>query len=305
MPEQKKRNRREILLIVIIGVLVIANLIKWYADNQNRKEMQEQMDKKELELFDTYTKLDSISNQVEIKIEKIRSLGGRIDSLVTLKEELEQDKYNLRVAKSITQKRYNEIKEKVEGYESLLLQKDEEIEKLKVANTVLLAENQDLKTDKSSLISKISNLESEKGVLQKKVSTAATLRAEGIEVYAISKSGKEISGGSFRIRQLDKLKIAFKVAENDLAELGTKEVFMRLIDPNQSVLYNVTSSNSGTFTKDGKDLFFTQKKDFLFDNSNQTVEIEFYKGSEFRKGLYRVELYNNEEVIGETTFIVK
>jgi len=299
-----KKNNRRILVIVVVAILLIVNGIQFYISRQNEQKSRELLQNQEQELDNTYSKLDSISGQLAIKIAEIEKLGGDIDSLLVIKEQLEQEKKQLIVSKNITQERYNQIKGKIEGYEFLLKKKDEEISKLKEVNEALLSENQNLKENRNELNKEIQNLQQQQEEINEKISEAAVLKAQDISFFAISKRGKERDGNEFRVRQLDRLKVNFSLAKNPLSELGSKSIYMRIIDPEGGSLYNA-AAGSGTFDHNGEQLFFTALKEILYDNSGQDVQFVYDKGSEFKKGQYQVELYAEGALIGKKPFIVK
>ena len=129
------------------------------------------------------------------------------------------------------------------------------------------------------------------------------LKIEKFQVFAIDSKGKERSN-EFRNRQIDQLKITFVLGENKVAPITGKKMWIRIVDPNSNVLFDLTKG-SGTFMFDGRELFFTEKKEILYDRSQQTVIVYYQKGSEFPLGSYNVEIYTDDYVVGSGTFIVK
>ncbi len=301
---KSKVNNRMVLIVAVLVILAIINGIQYYMAVKSEKRNREIIESKELQLVATYAKYDSISGQLEMKIREIERLGGDIDSLLIIKEQLEREKNELKLSRNLAQERYNKIRDKIEGYESLLKRKDEEISKLKEVNEALLSENIDLKTQKNELNQEINSLQAERGELQEKISVAATLNTENLQFFAINRRGKERDGDEFKVKQLDKLRITFNIEENALAEVGAKNIIMRIIEPEGSALYNV-AAGSGTFQHNGEEIFYTASKEILFDNSNQLVTFEYEKGSEFKKGLHKVEFYAEGTLIGQDQFIVK
>lgn len=298
-----KVNNRMVLIVAVLVILAIINGIQYYMAVKSEKKNREIIESKELQLVATYAKYDSISGQLDMKIQEIEKLGGDIDSLLIIKEQLEMEKNELKLSRNLAQERYNKIRDKIAGYESLLKRKDEEIEKLKEVNEALLTENIDLKSQKNELNQEINSLQVERGKLQEKISVAATLGTENLKFFAINRRGKERDGDEFKTKQLDKLKITFNIEENSLAEVGAKNIIMRIIEPEGSALYNV-AAGSGTFEYNGEEVFFTSSKEILFDNSNQQITFEYEKGSEFKKGLHKVEFYAEGALIGRGQFIV-
>ena len=56
---------------------------------------------------------------------------------------------------------------------------------------------------------------------------------------------------------------------------------------------------------DGKETFYTAKKDVLFDNSQQQLSFTYDKGSEYDKGVYTMEAFTDGYSMGAKTFTVK
>jgi outer membrane usher protein FimD/PapC len=69
-------------------------------------------------------------------------------------------------------------------------------------------------------------------------------------------------------------------------------------------LFDVTNG-SGSFTFEGRELFYTVKQEILYDKSTQQVIVFYKKGSDFSPGLHQVEVYTNEYKMGNGTFTVK
>jgi len=285
-------------------MLLIFNGVQFYFNQVNQIKNQEQLENREMELITTFAKLDSISDELEDKITEIRRLDGNVDSLLKIQAELQQEKIDLQNSQRITQNRYNQIKAKVEGYEILLKKKDEEIATLKEVNAALLEETYVLKEEKQQLTGELNKLQVTTSELEKKVSTASSLKVENFELTAINRQEKELKGDSFKVRQLVKLIVKYRLELNELAEIGTKEIFLRIVEPDGSALYNLTAG-SGSFDYKTSKLFYTKVQEILFDNSGQLYQFEFDKGTDFNKGQYSVELYNDGTLIGTTTFIVR
>jgi len=89
-----------------------------------------------------------------------------------------------------------------------------------------------------------------------------------------------------------------------VARKDTKQIIMRLIEPNGSVLYDA-ATGGGFFNVDGKDLPYTDKRSVKFENSRQQVGFVYVKGGEFKTGKHKIELYGDGFKIGETSFTVK
>jgi myosin heavy subunit len=299
---QKKSNKRA-LIIAIIAIFVIINGVKLYMDYQKQEELESEIASKDAELEDTYQKLENISNELNQKIEEIQRLGGDIEELTKVKEELEKEKTQLRAAQTTANRRYKEIKDKLEGYETLLKQQDSEITRLKEINKELVVENTSLKNRENKLTDSLNTVTQSKQQLAEKVALASRLKAENIKIFAVNSKGKEREN-EFRNRHIDKIRVEFTLAENKVAPIEGKDILIRVINPEGDVLFDV-ASGAGTFIIDGKELFYTARQEILFDNTQQKLSFLYDKGSEYKDGKYIIEIYADDYVIGRTNFTVK
>ena len=296
------KNKRT-LIIAIIALLLIVNGVIYYMDYREKKELQAEINSKNTELLETYDKLNTISNELDQKIKEIEALGGDVAELQQAKAELEAEKEQLTKSASIAQRRYSEIREKVQGYETLLKQKDVELNRLRSLSDSLYAENTTLKTTTNQLSDSINRITKTRSELQKKVKVASRLKAENIKVMAINKRGKEREG-EFRDGQIEQLKVQFNLADNPVAPIESKDILLRVIDPNGNVLFDV-ATGSGTMMIDNREEFYTAKQEILFDNTRQQLAFVYQKESDYEDGIYNVELYSDGYLIGTEKFKVK
>ncbi|MFL2999205.1 MAG: hypothetical protein ACJZZ9_01860 [Cytophagales bacterium] len=280
-----------IIIVIIIG---LAYFIYQNNENEKIKMMQEK------ELDNVYLELDSISNVLSEKILTISQLGGDIDSLLVLKENLEIEKKEFRTR---AYAQINRLQGKVDGYRELLLAQDEEIERLKKVNEQLFEENKEQKIEINNLNSTISNINQSNKNLEEKIEVASRLEILDFEVIGIFRNGSE-KKNSFRNRSLDRLSINLTLNENDLAKIEVVDVYISIEKPNGEIIYDI-SKGSGTFTYEKREEFYTIKEGVLVDRSKKELSINYIKNQEFDKGLHKVHFYTNEYKIGSGEFLIK
>lgn len=288
------------IVIGIIAILVIVLGVKFYLDHLEKEEMQiffqEQLESAEKRLAD-------ISLELDTKIHLIDSLGGSIDDLILAKSEIEAERIQLQRTRTANRRLISRLAAKTEGYEQLLKAKDKEIERLQELNEALFSENTDLKVEKNELNKSISQLNESKEELETKVALASHLEAKNIKIYAVAKNGREREG-SFRRKQIEKIKIEFEIAKNDVAPIEGKDILIRVIDPNEQIIFDI-SKGSGTFMMNGKEEFYTSQQSIVFDNSEQVLSFEYTKGSDYISGQYRVEVITDGYSMGFRQFTIK
>ncbi len=302
--EQQKSKRNRTILITVIGVLLLLNIVTLFLYYQNNQEMGTSLQSSKQELEETYNKLESMSNELNLKIEELQKLGGDVEELRLIRETLEQEKEQLKNDGQLAQTRFNQIRNRVEGYRELLLKKDVEIAELKELNESLYAENNVLKEDQRALNKTISEVKTNNEKLSEKVEVASLLKAENIQVVGLNSRGNAKERDRYRNNQIEQMQLSFNLAKNDVAPVSGKDIMVRVIDPEGKVIFDV-AKGSGTFMKDGKEVFFTQRQQILFDNTQQKLTFLYEKGSDYAEGRHTIEIYANDNIIGKANFEIR
>jgi len=268
-------------------------------------------------------KLDSVSEQLNLRLIQIKKLGGKVNELETAKAQIVGDQAHLEDIDP------EEFQKKISFYVHLLGLKDAEIKKLTKENVTLTKRNDSLSREAQNLkvglvtiqkalkdssktfglkareLSERSRvLEIKNKELAEKVSAAAALRAEGVNVYAISSRGKESTVNNQKAKKVDKIRVMFHLQENTLASKEIKTIFLRIIEPTGSTIsdYNL---GSGSFEFKGRDLTFTSRQRIFYENNHQSVEFIYTRPNGFKNGKHEIELYAEGYLIGLGTFEVR
>ncbi len=297
-PKEPGKNRLPIFL-GIAAILAIV-LIFFFVQNKNLKE---EVKTTQAELNQAVLQLDSIGSELDKQILEIQRLGGNIDTLLIVKAELEQEKKKLLTTNQANRNMIRSLADKVDGYQELLIMKDQEIVQLKKQNEVLLTENTTLKTEKNQLSDSISTLAQNRNELSEQVAIASQLKVTGMKIFAVNSNGKERET-EFRNRHIENIKIEFTISENKVAPIEGKELLIRVIAPDNNVLFDVTRG-SGSFNFEGREMFYTAKKEVLYDRNSQQVTLLYNKGSEYDLGKHTVEVYTDDYMMGKGSFVVK
>ena len=307
----ERDNNRKLLVVGLLVVLLTINGILFYMNHQKSQLVQEKAEVikvKDSELENQIKVYEALKADFERQSEELQAMGLANDSLEAKIAAINADLIKLQgfrnTSFSLADQRM--FKQRASNLEGQLRKKDEELAKLKEDNEVLFGENTQLKTTQNQLSDTISTLKSNNQSLTEKVAIASRLQAEKIMVSIINDRGKEKddNDAEYRARQVEKIKISFNLAKNDVAAKETKEIMMRLIEPDGSALYNL-STGSGTFMLDGTETFYTAKRDIVYDNTQQPVSFIYAKGAEYKRGQHTIELYADGFLIGKSTFNLK
>lgn len=227
---------------------------------------------------------------------KIAELEGQINELISKSDGQ---------AKNFTQFKALYAKLKTEVY---LLRS--EISKLKAKNQALISENAKLKeenkklgTDLQGANNNIANLEDAKSSLEGKVALGKRLQtferiAEGIKVR---RNGEEKSTN--RARRADKIRVAFTIGKNEIADAGEVNLYLRVVDPDDRVI----SEGGNEFNYKNERLIYTSKSSIEYQNAATDVILYAEKIGikPFSEGLYKVQVYTKSDMILVETFTLK
>ena len=296
---QKKSNKTP-LIITAMAIVIIFQAVKIYLDSREKADLRVENTTIEKEYATTLQRLEELSAELDKRIAEIEKLGGDVSELQQAKQEIEEELSRTQRANGRV---IAELKDRVEGYELLLKNKDEEIARLQAINQELLTENVTLKTEKNQLGDSIGRLSRTREELQSKVDKASQLKVENFRIVAVNERGRERES-PFRARQLQQLKVEFNIAQNDVAPIEGKKIMIRIVDQDGNVIFDV-ARGSCTFIYNGKEEFYTASQDILFDNSRQRLTFLYDKGSEYAPGTYDLEVYTEDYLMGKGQFVVK
>ncbi|MFD2036579.1 hypothetical protein ACFSKL_17360 [Belliella marina] len=296
----KNSEKGKNILIIVLIILVIISGIKLYSDSVDRNKKSEEILILSEENDDINKRLDSITFQLDLRIQEIEKLGGDISSLEEIRDQLVAERNS---SKKRSTEELEALNKKINSFSSVLQEKDREIVKLREVNQQLFAENEDLKSTQAEIEEKVVKLNLKTEELEEKVSIAGRLKAENIVIAAVNSRGREREDG-FKNRQLERLKISFNIADNKVAEKGPRDIFVQIIAPNNQPIFDI-ARGSGTFMIDGREEFYTVQQDILFDNTQQSMTYFYEKGSKYNTGKYEVRIYADNYQIGTGSFEVK
>jgi len=166
-----------------------------------------------------------------------------------------------------------------------------ENEQLKVINLALTKEIDSTKTALFSEIEHVQILSEQNQKFAKDIETASELVVSnvGVSTLNIKKSGKEIKTN--KAKKINWLKIEYTVAQNNLAEKGTKSYYIQVINNRMNVLKQTGKVDFGTQT-----LVYTLISTFDFEGNTLKVN-EQIKVEKLEKGLYFINIFDQDKKI--------
>jgi predicted nuclease with TOPRIM domain len=300
--ENKEQDSKKVIVIVVISILLAVNgLLLW-------------------QFFDKKTHLEEVNKTLDSTIAERDMISSELQRVKTEYEKISQENAGLQ---SQLAAKDEEIKSKIEEIQRLInsgdaaqLKKAKEelailrqmnqvyvmqLDSLKKVNESLSMENKSLNVNLSEERNKVQSLTQENMLLANKVAIGSILRTTDVKTIGVryKSSGKEVETN--KASAVERFKTCFTILENAVVDRGNKEVFIRIISPDGSVL----STNSETFMFNSQAILYSSKDSFDFDNNR--INLCFYtnKGSTLSKGKYLVEIYSGGNLIGTTSIVLK
>jgi hypothetical protein len=234
------------------------------------------------ELVSKNTMMDSIVNDQNSEIAKLKAqIKGIVRKGNATKEELGKAKRLIALLNS-----------KTKSYE-------ERIAELEKSNTELTDANNVLSTERDNAVT-------ENVGLKQKAALGAVLHVSNIRMSAIDvrRGGKKEKETS-RAGKVDLMRITFDIDENRVAESGKKQIYLSIKGPDGSMIKGASAGT--TPDADGNDINYTLLKEIDLQTNQpvKDVTVDWHQDTEYAKGNYTIELYNDGYKVGSGTVSLK
>ena len=298
----QKAEQGKNLILVLLVLLVLISGVKLYLDHMDKNKKTAEITVLTAENQILSTRLDSVEKQLQIRIQELEKLGANVTELRFLQDQLIQEK------KSNAQRSASEIEalnQRIKDLSTLLVQKDKEISQLQEGFKALSSENEVLKSNKSELEKEVTEINLQKQELATKVAEASKLKLSGIRVSGMNVRGKALDGKgkTFKKKQLKGIQVVVQLADNAIAEKGSRMAFLQVVGPNKLPIFDL-AKGSGTFNWSGEEQFFTAKQEFWYDSKEQTLVFFYEKGSAYSLGTHEVKFFVDQQYLGSSTFVI-
>lgn len=293
--ENSQNNSKLKAIILILSLLLLGSLAYMFKmSSDSKSEIQESETKYETILSEK----DSVLKDLE---EMKAKYSEEIATNTSLKGDLEAEMAKVEA-----------LIARVKKGESIAHYKNDYL-KLKREMDSLLAENLSLKEALEEVNSNLTNtkdtlsqtreynekLVNQNDDLYKKYEKGQRLVITNLKTVAVKErnSGKQIE--TEKANRVDKLKISFTIAENELAQSGIREYYVQIIDSKNNVL-----GDKKSITFEEKILKYSFITSVKFENNTMNIVKEL-SSTNFEKGLYYVNIFDKGELVANSQFELK
>lgn len=279
---------------VVAVLLVVLGIVTYMLTEQRgaNAELQELAELDKQEMADQYREFDIQYGELQKQLRN-DSLIAQIEEerrhTQELLEELERTKAT--DAAEITR-----LKKEIASLRKVLQSYIMQVDSLNRLNQTLTQENEEMKVQVSEANTQIDNLRTEAGQLKDKVSIASQLDATGFWVSPKNKRGKDED----KAKNVKKLAFGFTIVKNVTAANGERVIYARVLKPDNSVM-----GIKGSFSYENTTLNYTEKK-YIDYGGEETAVTMYSEVEEFiESGTYRLFIFCDSQMIGQTSFTLK
>ena len=297
------KKKRPVLLILIIIILIIAvgGLIINLLDTKS--ELTTLQSEKEQQRVELQTELDLVISEHN----KIKEDYGTLSDSLFIKDSIIQENAN-EIKKLLNTKwEYYKIKKRLKLLQGVAQGYVHQMDSLYNVNKALTEENIRIKEEFSYELKLNSELTRVAEDLSEMVEQASVLKAYNTTAVPmrLKSNGKETP--TDKARRLEKIKICFTLSENLIIPEGVKTLYVRIARPDKLILVK-NKSDDYSFTFQGETLQYSMKEDIEYNNIQKDICLSWikrYSKEPMMTGVYNVEIFSEDEVIGNAQFTLK
>jgi peptidoglycan hydrolase CwlO-like protein len=303
--ERKPKDSKNLFIgILIAGIIILAGFFI-FDHNKSGEAIQAQ----QTEVAKVTTEKSEIQTNFDASLARLDSMqtaNTSLDGKLTAsKDEIAKMKKEIR---SILNKR-NATASELAKARNMIAQLNGKITDMESQIAMLTQQNDTLRqnvatltTEKATLSHNLDSTNVVKEELAKKVDVASTLNASNISITPINVRNNGKEKVSSVAKKVDKLVVSFDV-NNRIIQPGTTDVYVVVIDPEgKPVAATATDSTGDTFTtrEDGDKAYTAKLPVDLQTSKTKNVEFAFAPKDHFQQGQYKIQIYQNGFLIGES-----
>jgi len=293
----KPKRKNTWIYIGIIALLLATNI---YLFLQKKNEHQEKLAVSE-ELQQSTSEREVLQNEYNAALARLDNLTSENanlkNKLNSRNSDIQHIKDRIKAILADAHASQTQLKEARSLIKGLNLKIDDyeaQIAVLKKQNTTLTGE-------RDSVIVKNDSL-------QQRIDIAKRLHASNIQIIPINlrRGGrKETTTG--KARKVDLLRVSFDIDENLLAEDGTKEFDIRIVNPDGMLLSNAALGSGSFIDAKGKTQYYSVSKVLNLSSGVplKGIDVDWRQAASYEKGAYIVEIYSEGQLIGQGTANLK
>lgn len=298
--KDQKSNKGIIIGGIVLLLIAIFFGWKWISTQSEISQIKKIADEEKAILRH---ELDSLMAEHE----RIKSAYGELADSLKVKDSIIQASA-LEIKKLLDTKwEYVKVSRKLDQLRVVAQSYLRQMDSLYTVNQQLQEENLQMKEEIKAEQQKSRQLVEEKELLSSKIKEGSALSISSLTAETL----RSRSGGKEEFtdkgKRIDKIRVCFIIAENRIAQPGTRTFYIRIADPNGNILTR-SRGDEYSFTYQGEQLQYSAMANVDYQNKAVKMCADYNKlplQEKFITGTYQVAVYHEDNLLGETSFTVK
>jgi len=301
--QQPKKNNSIIYWVVIL-ILLAGCVFLFMSKNKMAEDNDAAMKMKQQQLDSLSTDRASLQKDFDaasMKIDQLTTQNAKLDSALQGDKEA-MAKLRSQIAavlsnKKATLEELKNAREMINNLTDKTKQYEARIAELEKENTVLTGENKTLTKERDSTVTE--------NVAIKKLGSVLDCSNIRMEPLHTKKNGKEKE--TKKARKTDVLRIMFDIDENRIAESGTKQIYLRIIAPDASIMSSPANGSGMLTTSKGDQLSYSVVKGVPLTQGQplKNVMVDWNQDGDYTRGAYTIEIYSEGYKVGSGSVTLK
>lgn len=282
------------LLVIALSVVLLAFVVLFFFQLHNKKVMVNELnfekDSIQVELQNMVVNYDSLKTDNDELNNSLLITQSEIKNLLVEVEQVKRTSY----------RKISEYSNKVTTLRGIMRNLVVQIDSLNERNKILYAENQEVKLKYSEERDKNEQLEKEKAKLEQTVKKAQIIEALNIYGTGLNPRDKETN----KVARSQKLMISFTLSKNLTAKRGDKNVYIRIMRPDQLLLIQ---SKTDLFHFEDLKIPYSAMRKINYEGMELPINIYWDNTNKesFIPGTYNVDVFADGYNIGSATFVMR
>lgn len=286
----EENKLKKIMYALIAVAVVLAGVLAyiWFTKSQLVNDLnaeKEDLTQQMIALQNDYAGLssdyDSINSQLDSSREEVSQLIERI-----------------KTTEATNRRKIRQYEKELGTLRSIMKNYIVQIDSLNTLNKRLTADAAAARKEAAESNKRNEELNRQVSSLSEQVATGSVIKGRGLVLQAYNSSDKQTDRSSRVVRLL----ASISLVENELAPKGPVRVYIRVKDPEGVLL---TNGSQRQFTVDGQPMICTASREVDYQGSEVDLSIYVNDIPEYIKGIYTVEAYTEQSLLGTAEMMLR
>ena len=289
-----------VLAVLLLGAIVFSvfqvTSLKHQVNVAQAENEQLQLTNEQLSLSNEFEAINSEFRQYENQAVQMAN-DTILAKYTAAKNKVEQLIKELNSEKTKNAKRIKDLESQIATLRGLLRNYIAQVDSLTKENAGLRAENQEIKSRNQALNSQVAEISGKNKTLTERMTLAEKLNVTGLTLTPLKKNGKQEKN----VTKAKQLKVTFTIPQNNSTPVGSKTIYLRIVNPEGQLL-----GNAGSFSFEGGNVPCSAKKTIEYTGDEMSgVTIYWEVNTTLTPGDYLVELFADNFRIASRHFTLK